>query len=342
MFCENCGKEIREGVKFCENCGAPVKVQEAKAEADFAEDEVKDGIENAVQDAAETLNEAASEIESGAAAAAAAIGAAVDGVVGGAAGAAETAAGAAGAAAGAAVGAAGAQAADSSIPPVMRPGYGQEYSQHGNAGANYSSGQQPNYGQQNQQSYGQQPNYGQQNQQSYGQQPNYGQQNQQSYGQQPNYGQQSQQAYGQQQGYGQPMYQQNLGPEKDMSFQEAVENFFRNYTNSNGRARRKEYWYPVLFIFLINLVINALGGIFGAMDIDILVTMCNVLSGIFGIATLLPSIMVAIRRMHDIGKSGWWVLISFVPCVGMFIALYFCCLDSQPGDNQYGPNPKYS
>ena len=300
MFCENCGKEIREGVKFCENCGAPVKVQEAKAEADFAEDEVKDGIENAVQDAAETLNEAASEIENGAAAAAAAIGAAVDGVVGGAAGAAETAAGAAGAATGAAVGAAGAQAADSSIPPVMRPGYGQEYSQHGNAGANYSSGQQPNYGQQ------------------------------------------SQQAYGQQQGYGQPMYQQNLGPEKDMSFQEAVENFFRNYTNSNGRARRKEYWYPVLFIFLINLVINALGGIFGAMDIDILVTMCNVLSGIFGIATLLPSIMVAIRRMHDIGKSGWWVLISFVPCVGMFIALYFCCLDSQPGDNQYGPNPKYS
>ena len=334
MFCENCGKEIREGVKFCENCGAPVKVQEAKAEADFAEDEVKDGIENAVQDAAETLNEAASEIESGAAAAAAAIGAAVDGVVGGAAGAAETAAGAAGAAAGAAVGAAGAQAADSSIPPVMRPGYGQEYSQHGNAGANYSSGQQPNYGQQSQQGYGQQPNYGQQNQQAYGQQPNYGQQNQQAYGQHS--------GYGQQQGYGQPMYQQNLGPEKDMSFQEAVENFFRNYTNSNGRARRKEYWYPVLFIFLINLVINALGGIFGAMDIDILVTMCNVLSGIFGIATLLPSIMVAIRRMHDIGKSGWWVLISFVPCVGMFIALYFCCLDSQPGDNQYGPNPKYS
>ena len=316
MFCENCGKEIREGVKFCENCGAPVKVQEAKAEADFAEDEVKDGIENAVQDAAETLNEAASEIETSAAAAAAAIGAAVDGVVGGAAGAAETAAEAAGAAAGAA----GAQAADSSIPPVMRPGYGQEYSQHGNAGANYSSGQQPNYGQQNQQAYGQQPNYGQQNQQAYGQHS----------------------GYGQQQGYGQPMYQQNLGPEKDMSFQEAVENFFRNYTNSNGRARRKEYWYPVLFIFLINLVINALGGIFGAMDIDILVTMCNVLSGIFGIATLLPSIMVAIRRMHDIGKSGWWVLISFVPCVGMFIALYFCCLDSQPGDNQYGPNPKYS
>ena len=333
MFCENCGKEIREGVKFCENCGAPVKVQEAKAEADFAEDEVKDGIENAVQDAAETLNEAASEIESGAAAAAAAIGAAVDGVVGGAAGAAETAAGAAGAATGAAVGAAGAQAADSSIPPVMRPGYGQEYSQHGNAGANYSSGQQPNYGQQSQQGYGQQPNYGQQNQQAYGQQPNYGQQNQQAYGQHS--------GYGQQQGYGQPMYQQNLGPEKDMSFQEAVENFFRNYTNSNGRARRKEYWYPVLFSFLINLVINALGGIFGAMDIDILVTMCNVLSGIFGIATLLPSIMVAIRRMHDIGKSGWWVLISFVPCVGMFIALYFCCLDSQPGDNQYGPNPKY-
>ena len=330
MFCENCGKEIREGVKFCENCGAPVKVQEAKPEADFAEDEVKDGIENAVQDAAETLNEAASEIETSAAAAAAAIGAAVDGVVGGAAGAAETAAEAAGAAAGAA----GAQAADSSIPPVMRPGYGQEYSQHGNAGANYSSGQQPNYGQQNQQSYGQQPNYGQQNQQAYGQQPNYGQQNQQTYGQQSGYGQQP--------GYGQPMYQQSMGPEKDMSFQEAVEKYFRSITVFDGRSRRKEYWYPVLCQLGISLLISIIAGVIGLLGVDSLAKIISLLSSLVGFAFFVPSIACGIRRMHDIGKSGWWVLVSLVPCVGVFIYLYFCAMDSQPGDNQYGPNPKYS
>ena len=157
---------------------------------------------------------------------------------------------------------------------------------------------------------------------------------QQGYGQQQNY----QQSYGQQPNYGQPMYS---GQETDISFKEAVEKFFRNYTNSNGRARRKEYWYPVLFQLIINVAISIIGVILGMTGVEALMKLPTILSGIVSLALLLPSIMVGIRRMHDIGKSGWWVLISLVPCVGVFIYIYFCCQDSQPGANQYGPNPKY-
>ena len=301
MFCENCGKEIREGQKFCENCGAPVTA-------------------DAPAQAASALDSAAAEIGSAADTAAAEIASAAGTVAAGA------------AAAGAAAYSDAVQAAESTVPPVMRPGYGKEFSQHGNAGATYASGAQPagqqNYGQPNpnqQAAYGQQPNYGQ---------PNPGQQ--QAYGQQPNYGQQ--QAYGQQPNYGQPMYS---GQETDISFKEAVEKFFRNYTNSNGRARRKEYWYPVLFQLIINVAISIIGVILGMTGVEALMKLPTILSGIVSLALLLPSIMVGIRRMHDIGKSGWWVLISLVPCVGVFIYIYFCCQDSQPGANQYGPNPKY-
>ena len=61
---------------------------------------------------------------------------------------------------------------------------------------------------------------------------------------------------------------------------------------------------------------------------------------IFALALLVPSIALAVRRLHDIGKSGWWYLIVFIPIIGILVLLYFFVLDSQPGSNQYGPNPK--
>lgn len=61
---------------------------------------------------------------------------------------------------------------------------------------------------------------------------------------------------------------------------------------------------------------------------------------LFFVFHLIPTIAVSVRRMHDIGKSGWWVLIAFVPLIGWIWYLILCCTDSQPGDNQYGPNPK--
>lgn len=66
----------------------------------------------------------------------------------------------------------------------------------------------------------------------------------------------------------------------------------------------------------------------------------SILSGIFALATLLPSLAVTVRRLHDIGRTGWWILISLIPLIGTIVLLVFTCTDSEPGDNQYGPNPK--
>ena len=61
---------------------------------------------------------------------------------------------------------------------------------------------------------------------------------------------------------------------------------------------------------------------------------------LYSLVVLIPSIAVSIRRLHDIGKSGWWLLIAFIPCIGAFVLLYFLIQDSQQESNQYGPNPK--
>lgn len=64
------------------------------------------------------------------------------------------------------------------------------------------------------------------------------------------------------------------------------------------------------------------------------------LSGLFSLALFIPSLAVAVRRLHDIGRSGWWLLIGLIPLVGAFVLLVFAVQDSQPGSNAYGPNPK--
>ncbi|MDX2079872.1 MAG: DUF805 domain-containing protein [Terrimicrobiaceae bacterium] len=106
---------------------------------------------------------------------------------------------------------------------------------------------------------------------------------------------------------------------------------WKNYVNVQGRARRKAYWMFVLFNFLITIVANIIDGVLGTGGL---------LSGIYLLAVLLPSIALAVRRLHDIGKSGWWLLIGLVPLVGAIVLLVFAVLDSQPGENAYGPNPK--
>ncbi|MET1076764.1 MAG: DUF805 domain-containing protein [Pseudomonas sp.] len=103
----------------------------------------------------------------------------------------------------------------------------------------------------------------------------------------------------------------------------------KQYAVFNGRARRKEYW----MFFLINLVISMV-----LAWVDSLIGM-SLLSIIYGLALLVPSIAVGIRRLHDTNRSGWWMLIALVPFAGI-VLLVFLAIDSTPGDNQYGPNPK--
>ena len=111
----------------------------------------------------------------------------------------------------------------------------------------------------------------------------------------------------------------------------------KKYAVFSGRARRKEYWYFVLFNVLIAIVLAILdyaivtAGAAGGM---------GVLGGLYMLAVLIPGLAVAIRRLHDTNRSGWWFLIVLVPLIGAIVLLVFLLQDSQPSENQYGPNPK--
>jgi len=112
----------------------------------------------------------------------------------------------------------------------------------------------------------------------------------------------------------------------------------KKYTVFSGRARRKEYWMFVLFNEIFSFV---------AVGLDFLLGQIMGRDGGFGLflilyslAITLPSLAVAVRRLHDIGKSGWWFFITFVPLVGSVWYLILLATDSQPGENEYGPNPK--
>lgn len=118
-----------------------------------------------------------------------------------------------------------------------------------------------------------------------------------------------------------------------MSFGEAIGRVFQNYANFNGRARRSEYWYFVLFNAIIGGVFGVLGYVF---DSSVVLTM---IQGLYSLVILIPEIAVSTRRLHDIGKSGWWQLLELT-IIGIIPLIIWYCRDSQPGENLYGPNPK--
>jgi len=105
----------------------------------------------------------------------------------------------------------------------------------------------------------------------------------------------------------------------------------KKYADFSGRSQRKEYWMFTLFNLLASFVLVVLGEMLGSGAL---------LQGIYSVAVLLPSIAVTVRRLHDIGKSGWWLLILLVPLIGALVMLYFAVKDSEPEINAYGPNPK--
>lgn len=105
----------------------------------------------------------------------------------------------------------------------------------------------------------------------------------------------------------------------------------KNYVGFEGRARRTEYWMFILFNFIASLILGFIGGFIG-LD--------SILAYIYSLAVMLPSLAVAVRRLHDTGRSGWMILLSLIPLVGAIVLIVFMCQDSQPGDNKYGSNPK--
>ena len=117
--------------------------------------------------------------------------------------------------------------------------------------------------------------------------------------------------------------------------QEYFINIFRyKYIQYHGRARRKEYWMFTLF-YSISYLILAL-----ALIPTVGEAFYDGVSALYSLGTIVPSFCLSIRRLHDIGKSGWWLFLWLLPVIGWIVLFVFACLDSQPGENQYGPNPK--
>jgi len=120
--------------------------------------------------------------------------------------------------------------------------------------------------------------------------------------------------------------------------------FFKNYVNFSGRSRRAEYWYVVLFQFLVSFALGFLNGILtyltdGNYVVGIIM---SVLSYGWSLAILIPNLALGFRRMHDIGKSGGYVFFGLIPIVGTILVIVWSATDSNPAPNQYGYSPKYT
>ncbi|HST49278.1 DUF805 domain-containing protein [Jatrophihabitans sp.] len=115
-----------------------------------------------------------------------------------------------------------------------------------------------------------------------------------------------------------------------MSFADAVRSVLSKYVVFSGRARRSEFWWFALFAGILYIVAGIIDAALGNQVLGLLV----------GLALLLPSLAVTVRRLHDTGRSGWWILIGLVPFLGAIVLLVFEVQDSQPGTNDYGPSPK--
>lgn len=104
----------------------------------------------------------------------------------------------------------------------------------------------------------------------------------------------------------------------NVTFIEAIKLFYNRYTDFNGRSTRAEYWYVVLYLLIVGVIL----GLFGKFGMW--------LTYIFALVNLVPNIAIAIRRMHDIGKSGWWILISLIPVIGTIWYIILCVTPSKP------------
>lgn len=113
---------------------------------------------------------------------------------------------------------------------------------------------------------------------------------------------------------------------------------FENYANFKGRARRSEYWYYTLATIIISILLAIvdffLSGIIGTAPET------GILRGIYSLLVFIPGLAVMVRRLHDVGKSGWFFLVVFIPLAGAIWLLVVLATEGNQGPNQYGPDPK--
>ena len=114
-----------------------------------------------------------------------------------------------------------------------------------------------------------------------------------------------------------------------MGFGQAISTGFSNYVNFSGRACRSEYWYWILFIVIADIVTGIIDAALGI----------QLVTSIFGLVTLLPSLAIAIRRLHDLDRTGWWILLGLIPLIGWIILLIWYVTKGTDGPNRFGPDP---
>jgi uncharacterized membrane protein YhaH (DUF805 family) len=105
----------------------------------------------------------------------------------------------------------------------------------------------------------------------------------------------------------------------------------RRYAEFSGRSRRSEFWIFALVNFLVSLALGLIEAVVGLPPS---------LSVIYALFVLIPWIAVTVRRLHDTDRSGWWILVWFVPVIGFFVMLLFMILEGTKGPNRFGPDPK--
>ncbi|GGP24644.1 DUF805 domain-containing protein [Silvimonas amylolytica] len=113
----------------------------------------------------------------------------------------------------------------------------------------------------------------------------------------------------------------------------------QNYTGFTGRARRKEFWMFALCNLIINLILRVADHLFGFFILTPEGSI-GILGTIYGLAVLIPSLAVAVRRLHDGDHTGWWLFMVLLPIVGSIILLVFMLQQSSPGTNRFGPSPR--
>lgn len=119
-----------------------------------------------------------------------------------------------------------------------------------------------------------------------------------------------------------------------MSFVDAIKTVLSKYATFSGRARRSEYWFWFLGLFIASVIVNRIDMVMGTQPGQV-----GILSIVLLVATFVPNLAVIVRRLHDTSRSGWWILISLIPIVGVIVLIVFLCQDSH-GDNVHGPSPK--
>jgi uncharacterized membrane protein YhaH (DUF805 family) len=111
----------------------------------------------------------------------------------------------------------------------------------------------------------------------------------------------------------------------------------KRYVDFNGRARRQEFWMFALVSFAISIVLNIIDRIIGT---DYSNGSGGILQSVYGLAVLLPSLGVGVRRLHDTARSGWWILIGLIPLIGLIVLIVFWAQEGNAGPNAHGPDPK--